>query len=179
MTFEIRLASRTDLPVLTDLIQRSARELQRNEYSEAQIEGALAGVFGADSQLVADGTYFVVQNESGSIVGCGGWSKRKTLFGGDHWSGRQDALLDPATDPAKIRAFFIHPQWSRRGIASLILKTCEDRAAAAGFRKLEMGATLTGVPLYAAHGYAPTNRIEVPLPNGQVLPVVQMEKTLP
>src|SRR5207245_6120693 len=130
----------------------------------AQIEGALKTVFGVDSQLIADGTYIVAEAESGTgdragaasappglmIVGCGGWSKLKTLYGSDHWTGREDALLDPLRDAAKIRAFFIHPDWARRGVGSTILKACEDAARAAGFTRYEMGATLTGAKLFGA-----------------------------
>ena len=112
------------------------------------------------------------------IVGCGGWSKRKTLFGGDQWTGREPALLDPQHDAAKIRAFFIHPSWVRRGIGTLILETCENAAVAAGFTRFEMGATLTGVLLYQARGYVARENLEVPLPNGESLPIVRMEKRL-
>jgi GNAT superfamily N-acetyltransferase len=112
------------------------------------------------------------------IVGCGGWSKRKTLYGGDQWSGREASLLDPAHDAAKIRAFFVHPAWARRGIGSMILEACESAARAAGFTRFEMGATLTGVPLYQAHGYLAVENLEVPLSNGEALPIVRMEKRL-
>ena len=153
------------------------RGLQAADYTPNQIEGALQTVYGVDSQLIADGTYFVV--EAGSeplIVGCGGWSKRKTLFGGDRWTGREDALLDPQQDAAKIRAFFVHPNWVRRGIGSMILEACENAATAAGFTRLEMGATLTGVPLYRARGYVPLKHLSAPLKNGESLPIIRMEK---
>src|SRR5262249_2374938 len=127
---QLRLAVPEDVPVLKELIEASVRGLQTQDYTPAQIEGALKTVFGVDSQLIADGTYIVAeelwavedQNSPASsgakwiIVGCGGWSKRKTLFGSDHWTGREDALLDPQRDAAKIRVFFIHPAWARRGI---------------------------------------------------------------
>ena len=158
------------------LIDASVRGLQGGDYTAAQIDGALATVFGVDTQLISDGTYFVAESLSAGIVGCGGWSKRATLFGGDHWTRREDALLDPVRDPARIRAFFVHPDWARRGIGSAILDACERAAAAAGFTRFEMGATLTGVPLYRVHGYAETGRVDVPLSNGEVLPVVRMEK---
>src|SRR6266700_2642015 len=117
----LRLAVPEDVPILRELIDASVRGLQMQDYTPAQIEGALKTVFGVDSQLIADGTYIVA--ESGSkIVGCGGWSKRKTLYGSDHWTGREDALLDPHCDAAKIRAFFIHPDWARRGVGSMILQ---------------------------------------------------------
>ena len=114
-----------------------------------------------------------------SIVGCGGWSKRKTLYGGDQWSDREAALLDPQHDAAKIRAFFIHPECARRGIGSMILEACENAAQAAGFTRFEMGATLTGVPLYMARGYVALEDLEVPLANGETLPIVRMEKRVP
>ena len=112
------------------------------------------------------------------IVGCGGWSKRKTLYGGDQWTGREAALLDPQHDAAKIRAFFIHPSWARRGIGTMILEACENAAVAAGFTRFEMGATLTGVLLYQARGYVALENLEVPLANGESLPIVRMEKRI-
>lgn len=186
----LRLAVPEDVPVLRQLIDASVRGLQTEDYTPAQIEGALATVFGVDSQLIADCTYIVAeaqpaekQSESESakeaglmIVGCGGWSKRKTLYGSDHWTGREDALLDPLHDAAKIRAFFIHPDWARRGVGSLILQACEDAARAAGFTRYEMGATLTGAKLFGAKGYVPVKPISIPLVNGETLPVIHMEK---
>lgn len=177
----LRLANSDDIPELEKLIDLSVRILQRGDYSESQIEGALGTVFGVDTQLIADHTYYlaVVNDEKSEIgVGCGGWSKRKTLFGSDHGPNRTDELLDPATDPAKIRAFFVHPDWARRGIATQILNACETAAYHAGFRRLEMGATLTGVPMYAARGYKEVERLSVPLNNGAWLPVVRMAKEL-
>ena len=114
-----------------------------------------------------------------AIAGCGGWSKRKTLFGGDQYSGREDSLLDPALDAAKIRAFFVHPAWARQGVGTLILDACENAARAAGFTRFEMGATLTGVKLFGVKGYVPVKRMDVPLDNGEALPIVQMEKRDP
>ena len=125
--------------------------------------------------MIADGTYFVAEVD-GAIVACGGWSKRKTLFGADHCAGREDSLLDAAKDAAKIRAFFVHPEWARRGIGTKVLDACESAASAAGFTRFEMGATLTGVALYKARGYWEVERIEVPLENGEFLPIVRMEK---
>ena len=173
----IRPAVEADVPALKTLIDASVMALQAGDYTEAQRRGALGTVFGIDTQLIADGTYFVVETE-GRIVGCGGWSRRKTLFGSDHVTGKDDALLDPDVDPAKIRAFFVHPDWARRGIGSRIMRACEDAAAEAGFRRLELGATLTGVPLYERHGFTPIERIEAPLPSGEALPVVRMGKAL-
>jgi GNAT superfamily N-acetyltransferase len=179
--FSLRKAVPADVPVLETLIEASVRGLQAQDYSPSQIESALASVYGVDSQLIADGTYFVVQANSagGVIVACGGWSKRKTLYGGDVWKAREDSLLDPLTDAAKIRAFFVHPDWVRRGIGTLLLDVCEQAAIAEGFRRFEMGATLSGVPLYRARGYVSLENLGVPLANGESLPIVRMEKRLP
>jgi len=164
---------------LRELIDASVRGLQAADYTSAQIDGALQSVYGVDSQLIADGTYFVAEaGPEPVIVGCGGWSKRKTLFGGDRWTGREDSPLDPQREAAKIRAFFVHPDWVRRGIGSIILEACEKAAAAAGFTRFEMGATLTGVPLYRARGYIPLENLDVPLKNGESLAVVRMEKRM-
>jgi GNAT superfamily N-acetyltransferase len=163
------------------LIEKSVRVLQRGDYSPEQLEGALASVYGVDTRLIEDGTYYVAEDETADgtlLIACGGWSKRKTLYGGDQLAGREDTLLTPATDAAKIRAFFVHPGWIRRGIGSRILQCCEEAGRAAGFRRFEMGATLTGVPLYAARGYIEVGRIDVPLENGSFLKVVRMEKTI-
>jgi GNAT superfamily N-acetyltransferase len=183
--FQIRLAVAAEIPVLRSLIQASVRGLQAADYSPQQLESALETVYGVDSQLIEDGTYFAVEHRpsgGGSqrlvMVGCGGWSKRKTLYGGDVWRGREDTLLDPQTDSARIRAFFVHPEWARRGIGTIILDACESAAAAAGFRRLEMGATLTGVPFYAAMGYQALENLEVPLTGGLSLPIVRMAKKL-
>jgi GNAT superfamily N-acetyltransferase len=178
--FQIRQAYHADVGELRILIERSVRHLQRNDYTPAQIEGALGHALGLDTQLIEDGTYFAATPvlRPDSIVGCGGWSYRKTLFGSDHGPHREKALLDPATEPAKIRAIFVHPEWARQGLGSLILKHCEDAAQRAGFRSLEMGSTLTGVPLYSLKGYEQRERVAIPLPNGEVLPIVHMVKTL-
>ena len=179
----IRKAVTADVPVLRRLIEASVWELQAEDYTDAQMEGALESVYGVDSQLIADGTYLVAEmEEAGSakpiIVACGGWSKRKTLYGGDQFAGREDSLLDPARDPAKIRAFFVHPSWARRGIGGLILEACESAAREAGFTRLEMGATLSGVAFYRAKGYAALENLEVRLSNGEVLPIVRMAKEI-
>ena len=179
---KIRLATPGDIPTLRELIDRSVRVLQRDDYSAEQLEAALGTAYGVDTQLIADETYYIVEAVGAAdekvLAACGGWSMRKTLYGSDHGPYRDNAMLDPARDAAKIRAFFVHPEWTRRGIASLILKTCEDAAYARGFRRFEMGATLTGVPMYAARGYAKGEQIEVPLPNGMSLTVVRMAKTV-
>ena len=180
--FHLRLATEQDLPALHALIEASVRGLQAGDYTPAQIEGALGTVLGVDTQLIADRTYFVadtsVQNSKARqrLAGCGGWSKRKTLFGADRGPGREPALLDPATDAAKVRAIFVHPEFARLGLGSLILAAVEDAARAAGFSSFEMGSTLTGVPLYRLRGYVEMERIAVPLHNGEVLPVVRMVK---
>ncbi len=182
VAIQIRVALGSDIPALHDLIEASVRGLQAGDYTQAQIEGALGGVLGLDTQLIEDQTYFVaeIRDDQGQtiVVGGGGWSYRKTLFGGDHGPGRQAALLDPAADAAKIRAIFVHPEWARRGIGSLILKHCEDAAMVTGFRCFEMGSTLTGVPLYTLKNYREIERIAVPLPNGEAVQVVRMRKDL-
>jgi GNAT superfamily N-acetyltransferase len=174
----IRLATYSDAPFLRTLIDASVRGLQAGDYTPRQIVRALEVVFDVDTQLIADGTYFAA-DAGAELVGCGGWSKRKTLYGGDRWTGREDeTLLDPARDAAKIRAFFVHPAWARRGIGSRILQACERAAAEAGFTRFEMGATLTGVPLYLARGYTAVEDLCVPLGGGEFLPIVRMEKRL-
>ena len=180
MRFELRRAHTGDVAKLAELIERSVRGLQRFHYSQCQIEGALRRVFGVDSQLITDGTYFVVTPDSDPnlIVGCGGWSRRATLYGGDQWLGREESFLDPNCDAAKIRAFFVHPEWTRRGIATLILDHCESAIREAGFTRAELGSTLTGVPLYAAHGYIERERSEAELDDGLTLSIIRMEKTL-
>lgn len=182
MKIQIRLAEARDITPLRGLIEASVRGLQAGDYSAQQLEGALQTVYGVDSQLISDGTYFAAEETESTpaplLVGCGGWSKRMTLYGGDQWASREDSLLDPATDAAKIRAFFVHPAWARRGIGGMILEACEAAANAAGFRKLEMGATLTGVPFYRAKGYVELEATEVPLGNGLTLPIVRMGKSV-
>ncbi len=179
-SIRIRMAVDGDTLALHALIETSVRGLMAASHTHAQIEGALGTLLGLDTQLIADGTYFVAECDgvpgSPLIVACGGWSKRKTLYGSDHREGREDSLLDPAVDAAKIRAFFVHPEWIRRGIGTQILETCENAARDAGFTRFEMGATLTGVPLYEVRGYVAVERIEAPLCNGASLPVVRMVK---
>ena len=188
MKISIRVAEERDVRELGLLIAASVRGLQALDYSPAQLERALKSVYGVDTQLIADRTYYVAEAlddfaaEGGarrtppSIVGCGGWSWRKTLYGGDQFAGREDELLDPVRDAARIRAFFIHPDWARRGIGGMILEACESAAIAQGFRRLEMGATLTGVPFYRVKGYEKLERVEVPLGDGLTLPIVRMGK---
>jgi Acetyltransferase (GNAT) domain len=252
MKISIRLAEERDVEELRRLIELSVRGLQAGDYSPAQLERALAVVYGVDTRLIADGTYFVAEaredpeigasrdstsaakaaeervastaalkrcatqnpgssgskriaedqniaeNESvadnravsksqmaaaqdqgisvAGVVGCGGWSRRRTLYGGDQFAGREDSLLDPATEAAKIRAFFVHPGWVRKGIGGMILEACEKAAIAEGFHRLEMGATLTGVPFYRVKGYVELERVEAPLGDGLTLPIVRMGK---
>jgi GNAT superfamily N-acetyltransferase len=181
MTFSVRRATMDDIPRLRNVIEASVRGLQTEDYSAAQIDGALRSVYGVDSQLIADGTYFVAEQALANgplIVGCGGWSKRRTLYGGDQYRGREDSLLDPKRDGAKIRAFFVHPKWARRGIGGLILQVCEEAARSAGFTRLEMGATLSGIAFYLAKGYVEVENEAVPLGNGETLLIVKMAKLL-
>jgi GNAT superfamily N-acetyltransferase len=174
----IRPATTTDIPILADLIANSVKVLQAGDYTPKQIEGALGTVLGLDTQLISDGTYLLAEGEDGTIRACGGWSKRKTLFGSDNGPNRENSLLNPQTDAARIRAIFVHPAYARQGIGTMILKACEDGAAEAGFRKFEMGSTLTGIPLYKLKGYVEIEMVHVPLPNGEHLPVLRMAKSL-
>jgi GNAT superfamily N-acetyltransferase len=180
--WRIRIATEKDIPALHTLIEASVRGLQTSDYTPAQIEGALGTVLGLDTQLIHDQTYYLVEasNPSGepTVAGCGGWSKRKTLFGSDNASVREPELLDPTIDAAKVRAIFVHPAFARRGLGTLILAHVEAAAQAAGFRHFEMGSTLTGVPLYQLKGYVEVERIAVPLRNGEALPVVRMIKSI-
>ena len=178
MTFKIRKANADDKYALGDLIALSARKLSAKVYTTAQIEGALRGTYGVDSQLVKDGTYFVVEDDK-QIVGCGGWSRRRTIFGGDSFGQRDDAALDPRMDAAKIRAFFIHPEHARQGIAKLILTHCEAEAIACGFSRFELMATLPGVPFYAAQGYEQGVRILQSLDDNLTIEFVPMTKAAP
>jgi GNAT superfamily N-acetyltransferase len=174
-----RLAVPADIPRLTALIDASVRGLGPQEYTAAQIEGALGTWLGLDTQLIADRTYYAVEPVANptALAACGGWSRRKTPYGSDHRPGRDDAMLDPRTDAARIRAFFVHPDRARQGIGSHILALCEEAARAAGFTRFEMGATLTGIPLYRRHGYTGQERIDLPLGNGEVLPIVRMTRS--
>jgi GNAT superfamily N-acetyltransferase len=175
---QLRPARLEDCEVLERLIARSARELSAGDYTPEQVEGALRGAFGVDTQLIRDRTYFVAE-AGGKIVGCGGWSKRRTLFGGDARAERDAALLDPRADAAKIRAFFIDPDYARRGIGTAILERCEAEARAEGFARFELMATRPGVRLYAAHGYVPHEVIVYPLDDGITIEFVPMSKIAP
>jgi GNAT superfamily N-acetyltransferase len=179
MNLRLRKATTAGIPRLREVIEASVRGLQAQDYTPAQIERALRSVYGVDTQLIADGTYFAVDSpEEAQIIACGGWSKRKTLYGGDQFAGRQDSLLDPVRDAAKIRAFFVHPDWARRGVGSTILDACEQAALEAGFTRLEMGATLSGIPFYRAKGYIELEKQSAPLGDGEVLAIVRMAKEI-
>jgi GNAT superfamily N-acetyltransferase len=177
MGFEVRKAKLEDREAITQLIAESARGLSREHYDDEQIEGAIACVFGVDSSLIEDNTYFVV-DQDGTLIGCGGWSRRKTLYGGDQFSTRDTGMLDSATDPAKIRAFFVHPQHARKGVARAILSQCEQEAKAHGFAALELMATLPGIKFYEANGYSPTGDFDLELADGVKLEFVLMRKEL-
>jgi GNAT superfamily N-acetyltransferase len=177
MDWVLRFAREEDIPKLQSLIEQSVRELQSPYYSNAQMEGALGTVFGVDRQLIRDETYFVAEHE-GAIVACGGWSKRESLFGSDAARVKEDALLDPRRQAARIRAFFVHPRQARRGLGRAILLACEEAIRAAHFRKIELVATLAGVDFYRAFGYEEAERYEVPLANGLALSVVRMTKAI-
>src|SRR5271155_2698809 len=175
--FELRVATAEDVAGIRELIDASVRGLQAKDYSPAQIECALATVFTVGSRVIADGTYFVAFDESGELAGCGGWSFRKTLYGGDHQVETiEPEKLDPDVDAAKIRAIFVHPRFVRMGLGSLILAAAEDAAIEQGFRRFEMGSTLTGVTLYTLNGYREVNRVLVPVGGGEEIEVVRMVK---
>ncbi|HEX7174930.1 MAG TPA: GNAT family N-acetyltransferase [Pyrinomonadaceae bacterium] len=178
MDYLIRRATLADRAAIERLIAESARGLSRGDYSERQIEAAVAAVFGVDTSLIIDGTYFVA--ESGrELIGCGGWSRRKTLFGGDQIPGRDAGELDPESEPAKIRAFFVHPAHARRGVGRAILAACETEARSFGFRSLELLATLPGVRLYEACGYEAGEHVWHEAQGGVPVEFVPMRKDLP
>ena len=172
----LRLATEADAPELEVLIALSVRKLQEGYYSEAQREAAIGTVFGVDHQLIRDGTYFVAE-ENGRIVGCGGWSRRRKLCGSSTiMEGEADAL-DPRIDAARVRAFFVHPDYARRGIGRSIMAACEEAIVATGFKDVVIVATLAGEALYASFGYVAVERYEMPMGSGLTLPVVRMTKT--
>lgn len=177
MNWSPRLARDVDIPALEELIALSVRALLSAHYSPAQLEVALGPVFGVDRALIRDGTFFVVKHGQ-QFVGCGGWSKRQTMYGGDRGRTSDDAELDPRSDAARIRAFFVHPDFVRRGIGRSILLACEQAAMAAGFQKAELVGTLAGELLYAKFGYAVVERYDAPMPGGLKLAVVRMTKRL-
>jgi GNAT superfamily N-acetyltransferase len=175
--YALRKATFDDRPALETLIADSARRLSRDHYSEAQVEAALGSAFGVDSELIRDGTYFVAEAD-GAIVGCGGWSRRATLFGSDAQPGRRSELLDPARDSARIRAFFVHPDWARRGIGRAILERCEKEARAEGFRTAQLMSTLPGYDFYKSLGWTGDERVEHPLSGGVTIDFIPMRKLL-
>lgn len=170
-----RPATAADVPALEALIAASARGLGAGYYTGAQTEALVAHVFGVDTRLVADGTYYVVDAPDGAPAAAGGWSARRTLFGGDRFKADGvDDRLDPRAEPARIRAFFVHPRWARRGLGRRLYAACADAARAAGFRAFELMATLPGEPLYRALGFTAVERVELSLPGGVVVPLVRM-----
>lgn len=177
MTLNLRAARLDDVAALERLIAASAHGLSRQDYTAAQIEAALGNAWGVDTELIRDGTYFVAESE-GEIVACGGWSRRKTLFGADAQPGRESELLDPKRDAARIRAFFVHPDWARRGIGRRLLARCEAEARRHGFRSAELMATLPGTRLYGAFGYVGEERVAHPLAGGLTIDFVPMRKAL-
>ncbi len=173
----IRLATFQDIPELKKLLDHSVRGLSKEFYTSSQIDSALKYIFGIDTQLINDGTYYIVEID-GIIAGCGGWSMRKTLYGGDQHKESQDTLLDPIMESARIRAFFVHPDYARRGIGRKIMDLCEGEAKKHGFSRLELGATLPGVPLYKAMGFLEIDNIVEPLLDGEKLELVRMNKDI-
>lgn len=178
MTYIIRKAVLDDQAKIAQIIAQSVKGLSRDDYTERQIELSIKSVFGVDTDLISDGTYFVAEAE-GKIVGCGGWSKRKTLYGASRYeSSRDSAELNPRTDAAKIRAFFIHPDWARKGIGRAILEACETEAKAHGFQSAEMMSTLPGIKLYSVCGYAGDERVGIPVGEGEEIICIKMRKQL-
>ena len=178
----VRPAVLADVPAIEALIAVSARSLGLSDYTPAQIEAALLGAWGVDTEIIRDGTYFVGLEEDvrevGQLVVCGGWSRRATSFGGDSYARRESRLLDPEREAARIRAFFVHPGWARRGLASQLLQICEGEAKAAGFAAVELVSTLPGEPFYARHGYQPQGRKSYALPGGCDIEFVPMRRSL-
>ena len=175
--FTIRLARDQDKPLLNALIRASGVELSAGFYTPDQAAAITREVFGVDSALVADGTYFAIEAD-GAIVACGGWSKRATDFGGDQAKSGNDRPLDPATEPARIRAFFVHPSMARRGLGSMLITHCTNAAAHAGFKALDLVSTMPGVPLYVRHGFTPLEDIELPLSGGVSVTLTRMRKEI-
>lgn len=177
MPFTLRKASFAETPALERLIGESVRGLSAQDYTNVQIEAALGTAFGLDRELIRDETYYVAEAE-GEIVGCGGWSRRKTLFGGDQQPGRESELLDPTADSARVRAFFVRPDWARRGIGRAFIERCEQDALAHGFLATELVATLLGHRLYRALGYIGDERVEYLLADGVAIEFIPMKKSL-
>ncbi|MEP6849130.1 MAG: GNAT family N-acetyltransferase [Acidobacteriota bacterium] len=179
MQFELRKANRDDQERIERLIAESVRGLGSDDYSPQQIELSIKSVFGVDLELIDDQTYFVAEAPDETLVGCGGWSKRRTLYGASSYEESRDSKeLDPQIDAAKIRAFFIDPDFARKGIGTLILKACEDEAISHGFKSAEMMSTLPGVKLYSVHGYTGDERVAVPVGEGVSIDCIRMTKEL-
>jgi GNAT superfamily N-acetyltransferase len=174
-TLTHRLAHRDDLDALRALMDAAISELQKPFLDERQIASSRA-IMGLDTQLIDDGTYFIVEAD-GELAGCGGWSRRATLYGGDQSPGRSAALLDPARDAARVRAMYTHPQHTRKGVGRLILSLCEEAVRSEGFRTVELMATMAGEPLYRACGYEPCERV-VDDRGGVAVPLLRMSKPL-
>jgi len=174
----MRVATLGDVPAITALIDASVRGLSQAHYTPEEIDESLVSVFGVDSQLIVDGTYFVIECD-GELAASGGWGKRLTLYGGDQVKGAADPLLNPATDAARIRAFYVSPRHARRGFARLIYDACEAEAVAAGFRRFQLGATLPGVPLYERLGFCALHSLTAPMRHGLTLGIVHMERDIP
>ena len=174
---ELRCAQRADIPVLRDLIARSGRDLSIGYYSLPQADAITRYVFGVDTQLIDDQTYFAIEGRD-RIVACGGWSKRRTLFGGDQTKSDPDPLLDPRTESARIRAFFVDPSMARRGFGRQLMEACVAAAKQAGFSSLELVSTMPGEPLYLASGFAILERFELELPDGVQTPVSRMRMAI-
>jgi GNAT superfamily N-acetyltransferase len=174
----LRVAALSEVEHLNGLVRRSVLGLSWRDYSPEQLESSLQHLFGIDTRLIEDGTYYVVE-EDGRCVACGGWSRRRTLFGGDQYTGRSDDRLDPRTEAARIRAFFVHPDWARRGIATRLLEECTRAARAAGFRRLELMSTLPGKPFYLREGFRALESVDLELPDGVLFPLIRMTRDLP
>jgi GNAT superfamily N-acetyltransferase len=174
-TLTYRLANRDDLAALKLLMDAAISELQKPFLDENQIASSRS-IMGLDTQLIDDGTYFIVESD-GELAGCGGWSRRATLYGGDQTPGRSAALLDPAKDAARIRAMYTHPNHTRKGVGRLIISLCEEAARSEGFEKMELVATLAGEPLYRACGYLPYESL-LDDRGGTGVPLLRMKKSL-
>jgi GNAT superfamily N-acetyltransferase len=171
-----RLAATSDMEVLTALMNAAIGDLLPQFLPPEQVEASFA-VMGLDTTLIEDGTYFVIEL-GGELAGCGGWSRRATLFGGNHTRGRDARLLDPKTEPARVRAMYTSPHFTRRGVGRLVLALCEEAARKEGFSRVELAATMGGKPLYEACGYQPIEAMQVATPNGVEVPLLRMGKTL-
>ena len=173
----LRLAQPMDVPAIQELIARSARGLSAAYYTQEQTEAAIRYVFGVDSQLIADQTYYLIESERRPVA-CGGWSRRRSLFGGDQTKTGPDPLLDPAADPARVRAFFVDPRMARQGLGRQLINECVKAAMRGGFRAIELASTLPGEPLYLASGFIVVERFDLTLPGEVRLPLARMRREL-